>query len=169
MPDLPPLPALLVDRMLGRLARWLRLLGADAEAWSGADEDELVTSLRGSGRTLVSRHRRRSARLAQLDLPVLALTANDLGGQLREVAARHALPPVSARFTRCGWCNTPLRTAPRSEAAPWVPPYVARTQDRFVRCPRCGRVYWHATQPARFARDLRRLLGGTDHPSPSPH
>ncbi|MBN1771168.1 MAG: hypothetical protein JXB32_07915 [Deltaproteobacteria bacterium] len=154
-----PLPPLLVDRMLGRLARWLRLLGADAEARTDGDDDELLARLRGSGRTLVTRHRRRAARLARLGLPVLPLAADDLGGQLRETFAHHALPPPERRFTRCGRCNALLRPAPLAEVAAWVPVHVARTQTRFARCPSCGRVYWPATQPQRFARDLARFLG----------
>jgi hypothetical protein len=146
--------------MLARLGRWLRLLGADAEPWAGTDEGGLLALLRGEDRTFVTRHRRRAARLAGLGLPVLLLEDDDLGGQLRAVVARHELPPAERRFTRCGRCNAPLREAVRSEAAAWVPPFVARTQDRFSRCPRCGRVYWRATQPERFARDLARLLGG---------
>ena len=155
----PPLPPLLVDRMLGRLARWLRLLGADAEAWTGPDDDALLARLRGTGRTFVTRHRRRAARLAQLGLAVLPLAADDLGGQLRETFARHAPPPPERRFTRCGRCNALLRVAPPGAAAAWVPAHVARTQTRFARCPACGRIYWPATQPARFARDLARFLG----------
>lgn len=145
--------------MLGRLARWLRLLGVDAEMRKDRDEDELLARLRGGGRTFVTRHRRRAARLAQLGLPVLFLASDDLGGQLRETFARHALPPPERRFTRCGRCNAPLRAVPAAEAAAWVPPHVARTQQRFARCPTCGRVYWPATQPQRFARDLERILG----------
>lgn len=145
--------------MLGRLARWLRLLGADAESRPAGDDDELLARLRGTGRTFVTRHRRRAARLARLGLPVLPISADDLGGQLRETFARHALPPVECRFTRCGRCNTLLCAVDPAEAAAWVPPYVARTQHRFARCPRCGRIYWPATQPQRFARDLERFLG----------
>lgn len=144
--------------MLGRLARWLRLLGADAASWDG-DDEALLARLRGGGRTFVTRHRRRAARLAQLGLPVLPLAADDLGGQLREVFARHAPPPLERRFTRCGRCNVPLQPAAAAAVAAWVPPHVARTQQRFARCPACGRIYWPATQPARFARDLARFLG----------
>jgi uncharacterized protein with PIN domain len=156
----PPLPPLRIDRMLARLGRWLRLLGADAEPWTGTDEGALLALLRGEERTFLTRHHRRAARLAGFGLPVLLLEADDIGGQLRALVARYELPPPGLRFTRCGRCNEPLREAERGEAAAWVPPFVARTQDRFSRCPRCGRVYWRATQPERFARDLARLLDG---------
>ncbi|MBI5499497.1 MAG: hypothetical protein HY907_04605 [Deltaproteobacteria bacterium] len=145
--------------MLDRLARWLRLLGADAAAWTGDDEDDLLALLRGESRLFVTRHRRRAARLALRNLAVLRLDANDLSGQLREVAARFALPPVEARFTRCAHCNAFLREAAPAEAAAWVPPFVAQTQTRFSRCPSCSRVFWRGTHPGRFERDLARLLG----------
>ncbi|MBI5489559.1 MAG: hypothetical protein HY905_19660 [Deltaproteobacteria bacterium] len=146
--------------MLGRLARWLRLLGADAADWTGDDEDELLALLRGESRLFLTRHRRRAARLALRRLAVLRIDANDLSGQLREVAARFDLPPDTARFTRCAYCNAPLREAAAAEAAAWVPPFVAKTQTRFSRCPSCHRVFWRGTHPGRLERDLARLLSG---------
>jgi uncharacterized protein with PIN domain len=145
--------------MLGRLGRWLRLLGADAEGWAGGDEDELLALLRGESRLFVTRHRRRAARLGLRGLGVLRLDADDLRGQLREVAARFELPGPERRLRRCAHCNAPLREADPREAAAWVPPFVAATQRRFSRCPRCGRVFWRGTHPGRMERDLSRLLG----------
>ena len=154
------LPPLLVDRMLGRLARWLRLLGADAPAWTGDDEDDLLALLRGAPRLFVTRHRRRAARLALRKIAVLRLDADDLRGQLREVTARFLLPPSEARFTRCAHCKAVLHDASPAEASSWVPPFVARTQTRFSRCPSCSRVFWRGTHPGRLERDLQRLLEG---------
>ena len=160
-----PLPLLLVDRMLGRLARWLRLLGADAAAWTGDDEDDLLPLLRGAPRLFLTRHRRRAARLAQHELAVVRLETHDLRGQLRELTARFHLPPAEARFTRCAHCNAPLRDAAPAEARAWVPPFVARTQTRFSRCPSCSRIFWRGTHPGRLERELQRMLDGESLPS----
>ncbi len=39
-------PALLVDAMLGKLAKWLRLAGYDAEFWRAGSDDELIAAAR---------------------------------------------------------------------------------------------------------------------------
>ncbi len=152
-------PAVVVDAMLGRLGRWLRLLGVDAEARAPGGEADLIAEARASGRTVLTRHRRRAARLESAGLPVLLLDAAGLGGQIRQVAARWDLPDVSRRFTRCSLCNEPLSLHEPGAAAAWVPAHVAVTCDRFGRCARCGRIYWRSTHADRFDRDLARLLG----------
>lgn len=49
------------------------------------------------------------------------------------------------------------REIPSEEAAREVPPYVARTQERFRRCPRCGRIFWRATHARRMRTRLRKM------------
>jgi uncharacterized protein with PIN domain len=42
-------------------------------------------------------------------------------------------------------------------ARPRVPPFVARTQERFRGCPACGRIYWAATHAARMRERLAAM------------
>ena len=53
---------------------------------------------------------------------------------------------------------------PPEEAAAEVPPYVARTQEHFRRCPRCGRIYWRATHAERMRERLRAMGVGLGSP-----
>ena len=138
--------------MLGRLARWLRLLGADVlfdAALSGA---ELLRRARAEGRMTLTRDKRlRTASDA------LYLQSNLFRDQLREVFARFPFDSRSAAFTRCSHCNELLRAAPREAAARRVPPFVYASQERFLQCPGCNRIYWRATHPERIRRELGAL------------
>jgi uncharacterized protein with PIN domain len=51
----------------------------------------------------------------------------------------------------------PLTAVRAEEARRHVPPYVARTQDTFRRCPACGRLYWGASHVRRMRERLRRM------------
>jgi uncharacterized protein with PIN domain len=60
-------------------------------------------------------------------------------------------------LSRCLRCNTPLVELPAERARERVPPFVARTQQRFRECPGCGRVFWSATHAARMRQRLAAL------------
>ncbi len=135
-------PRLLVDAMLGTLARWLRLMGYDAEYWGAGTDEALAERARQEGRLLITRDRQLAGRRG---VNALLVHAEALDHQIAEV--RTALRelgdlPVAAR---CGECNGELEPLPREEARALVPPYVWNTQPAFQRCLRCHRVYWRGT------------------------
>jgi uncharacterized protein with PIN domain len=147
------LPAFAVDKMLGRLARWLRILGHDVAYGPHLSGRSLVENARRDGRLLVTRDTRL---LRDPDLPPHIFVVSDhFRDQLRQVAA--AVPLGGAFLRRCLDCNRALHGVTREEAAPHVPPYVLATQEHFQRCPRCGRVYWPATHRAHMLDELAAL------------
>jgi uncharacterized protein with PIN domain len=147
--DLRSAPKFAADRMLARLARWLRLLGADVLFDPRLSGDKLLGRARAEGRVTLTRDKRlRTAPDA------LYLEDNLFRDQLREVLARFPFDPRRGAFTRCSHCNEPLAAADRDSVARRVPPFVYASQERFSRCPRCGRVYWGATHLERIRREI---------------
>jgi uncharacterized protein len=146
-------PRFAVDRMLARLARWLRLMGADVlfdPAIGGAD---LLRRARDEDRVLVTRDKR--LRTAP---DVIFLTANLFREQLREVLARRPFDPRARAFTRCAECNEPLQWLDRSLVVRRVPPFVFASHDKFALCPRCDKIYWDATHVARALAEIAELV-----------
>ncbi|GAB4254065.1 MAG: Mut7-C RNAse domain-containing protein [Acidobacteriota bacterium] len=148
--------------MLGSLARWLRILDYDTEYVRFSDDDELIAWSNAEGRVLLTKDRRLAARRAVHR--VLLIRGATLGAQIREVLAFTGDDPRRRLlFRRCLECNRILREIPPAEAAPEVPPYVFRTQRRFLRCPACRKIYWAGTHRSHMLERLRRLL---DEPEP---
>ncbi len=143
---------MLADAMLGKLARWLRLLGFDV-VYMQEEDAALAARARAEGRLLLTRDRGLAARRG---LRVLLITSEDLEAQLYQVLETVGYPDAETP-PRCMTCNVPLERISRDEAAPYVPPYVARTQTRFRRCPRCGRITWPATHWAGMCERLKRV------------
>jgi uncharacterized protein len=142
-------PKFAADRMLARLGRWLRLLGADVLFDPQLGGHELLGRARAEGRITLTRDKRlRTASDA------LYLESNLFRDQLREVHARFPFDLRRGAFTRCAHCNEPLAEAGRDTVVRRVPPFVYASQERFARCPRCGRIYWGATHPERIRREL---------------
>ncbi|HYA51096.1 MAG TPA: Mut7-C RNAse domain-containing protein [Streptosporangiaceae bacterium] len=146
-------PRFLCDAMLGRLARWLRILGYDA-AYADLPDDALVALAQAEGRVLLTRDTRLVRRP---DVGPHAFIRHDrVQDQLRQMTAAFGLRPGRAG-TRCLCCNVALEALPRDAAAGRVPPYVWRTQQQFVRCPACARIYWPGTHWDHMTRELSGL------------
>ncbi len=144
-----------VDTMLGRLGRWLRIVGQDAAYGPHLAGRMLVGLARRDGRVILTRDTR-LVRQRHLP-PCLFIESDRFREQLRQVVAAYDLDVGAALFTRCLECNEPLREAPRASAEPRVPAYVWTTQERFYACPKCGRLFWPATHLARARAELARL------------
>jgi uncharacterized protein with PIN domain len=138
-------PRLAVDRMLMRLGRWLRLLGADVIADASLSGADLLRIARAETRILVTRDKR--LRTAP---DVFFVESNAIRGQLREAVRRFGLDPRAIALTRCSRCNTVLTIIARELVSRRVPPYVFASHERFAECGGCGRIYWPETHPARM-------------------
>jgi uncharacterized protein with PIN domain len=143
------IPRFAADRMMGRLARWLRLCGVDVSFDAAVGGSELLHRARRDGRLVLTRDKRlRTAPDA------IYLASERVREQLREVLHRFAIDPRRAALSRCSRCNTPLIEVGRDAVAARVPPYVYATQNRFSECPSCARIYWRATHPDRIMTEI---------------
>jgi hypothetical protein len=143
--------------MLGKLARWLAILGYDAKFARGdARPDlELLREAQAEGRIFVTRDR---------GIPEVAgvrkvvILDEDFEDQLRQLVRELGLKPDPALFfTRCTDCNEPLETLTREEALPLVPPKVRTLETPFWRCRLCGRLYWNGTHADAILATIQRL------------
>ena len=143
-----------VDRMLGRLARWLRILGHDVAYGAHLGGRTLVACARREERLLLTRDTR-LLRICDLP-PHLFVVSDHFREQLRQVAAAVPLGGAGV-LSRCLDCNRALEELSRDEARDRVPVFVWQTSDRFLTCPRCRRVYWPATHRAHVLAELAAL------------
>jgi uncharacterized protein len=145
-------PRFAADRMLARLARWLRLLGADVMTRPDLGGAGLLRLARSEGRILLTRDKR--LRTAG---DVIYLASDRFRDQLREVLARAPFDPRGRALTRCSCCNRELIEVPREAVARRVPPFVYASQTRFAECDGCGRIYWAATHQERIFREIEAI------------
>jgi uncharacterized protein with PIN domain len=130
--------------MLGRLARWLRLMGYDAAYWREGSDVALVRQAQAEGRWIVTGDRQLAGRRG---IRAVLIASESLDEQIAEVKAalRSVAPGEPEPFSRCPECNGALRDLTCEAARDLVPPYVWHTQSVFRSCPNCGRVYWKGT------------------------
>jgi uncharacterized protein len=137
-------PRLFIDAMLGRLARWLRLVGYDAAYWRDGSDSALIRQARAEDRLIVTRDHQLAGRRG---VRAVLIASESLDEQIAEVRAalRSFTPSSPEPFSRCPECNGELVDLPADAARDLVPPYVWHTQSLFRQCPDCSRVYWRGT------------------------
>jgi uncharacterized protein with PIN domain len=141
-----------VDGMLGSLARWLRILGYDADYANRRDDAELVRIARAEQRVLLTRDRELAGRRG---VQTLLVASQSLDEQLAQVTAAFP-PPSGASPSYCPACNTPLVQATRQQVAGQVPAYVLQHHQHFQRCPGCERIYWPGSHWKNMQARLQR-------------
>jgi uncharacterized protein len=147
----------IADRMIGRLARMLRLLGYDTVYQPDLKPAGLAELAQREGRIILTRGDTR------LRFPgatnVFSLRSEHPSEQLREVVAQFSLDPKLGLWTRCTVCNGAISPAKKEEIKDLVKPKVYEIYSEFYRCEGCDRVYWHGTHVEQILKNLSLVLG----------
>jgi uncharacterized protein with PIN domain len=152
-------PKFIVDHNVGKLAKWLRLMGYDARFFRGESDAELVAIALKEGRIILTRDTRiMKRRLVTKGRLKALLIANDQPNkQIRQLIDSLKLDYRFNPFSLCLECNQPLVGRNKSELKELVPPYVFKTQQQFRQCPSCGRIYWRGTHWRAMTKRLEGL------------
>lgn len=149
-----------VDSNAGKLAKWLRMMGYDAEFYSDIEDSRLVEIALREGKVLLTRDTQIVLRRLVTNGKLRAiLTKNDdPKEQLRQVIRELNLDCRVRQFTRCLECNRVLVGRDKEEVRDLVPPHVFRTQDSYMQCPSCLRLYWQGTHWERMRKALAAIV-----------
>jgi uncharacterized protein with PIN domain len=146
----------IADSMLGKLAKWLRLAGIDVEYDKNIDDNSLIQRGSSENRVILTRDRFIAKRKDVKDC--LLIWSEHLPEQLLEFIRAFEFDTLEGAFTRCIRCNTLLEEVKKDSLEGRVPPYVWETQDEFMRCNSCQRIYWAGTHRENAERFLRKVI-----------
>ncbi|MGA1824449.1 MAG: Mut7-C RNAse domain-containing protein [bacterium] len=144
----------MVDNMLGRLARWLRILGYDAvysKSGIGCASTQTVNDpeaiiLTRNTKLFKNRGNKRA----------LFIKDDYFQLQVRQVVQELGLHAVKNIFlSRCVECNETLSPIAKEDVEGKIPDYVFQTQSNFRQCKQCGRIYWQGTHYFQIENQLK--------------
>ena len=142
--------------MLGKLAKWLKILGFDTLFYSKIGDDELLAIARKEGRVLLTKDTGLIQRAD--DVETLFLESEEWPDQVRQVLGHFDLRDKVRPHTRCIDCNVVLKNLPKKNAKNLVSPFVFERADSFALCPSCGRVFWRGTHFEDMEAKIQDLL-----------
>ncbi|MGA2361575.1 MAG: Mut7-C RNAse domain-containing protein [Candidatus Aminicenantales bacterium] len=145
------------DCMLGRLAKWLKILGFDVLFFPKAEDKDLIDISRREGRVLLTRDTGLIERTKRQKSRFFVIS-DDWEEQLVQVLDEFALWDDIRPNSRCLECNRTLKSLPRSRAKNLVTPYVLEHAESFALCPGCDRVYWQGTHYGDMGRKIEAIL-----------
>ncbi len=144
----------ITDRSLGRLSKWLRLMGYDTVYYRGDADRTFLRKAEKEGRVVITKKRDLAGR--SHPGPMILLREDRVEDQITEVLSQLSIKPDPAvMFRRCLLCNESLDEVAPESVAGVVPDYVLRHCRDFKRCPRCGKVFWPGTHRDRAIQFLR--------------
>jgi hypothetical protein len=154
---MPPLSVMkfIADAPLGKLAKWLRILGYDTIYFREKGLTKLIERAEREDRIILTRNRHLK-RLSE-EKKYLFITQDQPWLQLKEVIQAYNIKKGEEAFSRCLSCNHPLQNITKSEAEGKVPEYVYDTQNNFFTCPQCHRIYWPGTHLQRMEEKIDTL------------
>ena len=148
----------IADAMLGRLAKWMRIMGYDVVYDRRIEDRELVNRALKEERMILTKDtllvRRKKAKGNSF-----LVEGNCYKDQIKQVAEEFSLDPHAGLLTRCIGCNVPLVEICREKVSGSVPGYVYATQNSYRACPACGKVYWPATHRHGMMKMLEEIFG----------
>ena len=145
----------ILTKELGRLAKWLRILGFDTEYFKQDNISSLIIEALRDERIILTRnHRLPQAR----GIKIVVIEAEKIKEQVVEILKVLKLKPSSEMmFSRCILCNEELADIDKDEVKDKVPGYVFQTQEDFITCPKCKRIYWQGTHWGNVQKILEEI------------
>ena len=150
------IPRFAAEKTLGRLTKWLRLLGFDTRYEIELSGKKFIETLEND-RILLTRTRRIQKQFASRRL--IFIESNHLAQQLKQVFDELDIQAAQTRpFSRCLQCNASIEVVEKEAVWGRVPDYIFEIHDRFQKCPECDRIYWPGSHTRRSLEKIRQLL-----------
>lgn len=146
----------LVDRMLGQTAKWLRLMGIDAEyAENDISDEELLEKAKEEDRILITRDKE--------------LGKNGGVVLVTKKPPEELIPSIIKEFdvdiepmTRCSKCNSKVETIDKEKVKDKVPSGIYEKQDGFWICDGCGQIYWQGSHWEHIIETVENIKAKVD-------
>lgn len=149
------------DCMVGKLARWLRLLGFDVVYHTKIEDDKLIELAQKERRIILTRDHelfKKARRIKSLQKKTLLIESERWEEQVEQVLDHFHLRKKIDSNSRCLECNARLKILPKARARNLVPPFVYEQADSFALCPDCSRIFWKGTHFRDMEKKLARFL-----------
>ena len=144
------------DRTLGKLVKWLRILGFDTICELEISSKLFFDSLEGT-RILLTRTKKIQEKFKTYR--TVFIKSNFLDEQLKQVVDEIGINQAEIRpFSKCIQCNLPIVEISKDDAYGLVPDYIWETQEIFNKCSQCDRIYWRGSHAERSIERINQLF-----------
>ncbi len=145
------------DGMLGKLTRWLRMLGYDVKYSNRADDDELIALTTKEKRILLTHDLQLYRQATAKGIDAFYFEGKTSEEKLAQLAKRYSLNlRIDMTTSRCPRCNTRVKPISKKQAVKQVEPNTLTNYDGFWKCPKCGKIYWQGAHWKGIGKTLEK-------------
>ena len=149
-------PCFAAEKTLGKLAKWLRLLGFDTLYQSERNDESFFETLEND-RILLTRTQLIGKQ--QTSRKLIYIKSDHLEQQLKQVLKELDLKTADTQpFSICLQCNKRIVAAEKKAVWGRVPDYIFETHEYFQQCPKCSRIYWPGSHTQRSLEKIKSLF-----------
>jgi uncharacterized protein with PIN domain len=142
--------------MLGKLARWLRMMGHDVKYSNSMGDSELLTIAEKEQRILLTRDFELYKHAVAKKVDAFYVEGQTEEERLTELAARFGISlEIDMATSRCPKCNTQVKPVSKEEIASRVEKSTFEHYTEFWECPKCGQVYWQGAHWTKIRETLK--------------
>ena len=154
----------IADGMLGKLARWLRMLGHNVEYANTMDDKQLLKLVEIQGRVLLTRDVQLYRRAKSKNLYVFFIEGEGEVERLANTsrAFNFNLEIIPDR-SRCPKCNNRINPVEKSQIQGKINHTTITHYEKFWQCPKCEKIYWQGAHWRRITETLqeaKKILTG---------
>jgi len=147
----------LLDGMLGRLTRWLRMIGCEASYYKGSPDAELLQRAKEDSLVLLTSDLQLYRTAIARNVECYLVEGNDETERLANLAARFNLNlKIDTETSRCSACGSRIKPVKKEEIASQIPPATFKLYQSFWICTNasCAKVYWKGSHWKRIEETL---------------
>ncbi len=149
--------------MLGKLTRWLRMLGQDVEYSPNADDKTLLGEAKQERATLLTRDVELYKTATSRGIDAFFVNGKLPAEQLAEIARRFDIDlKIDMSTSRCPKCNTQVKPIAKELVAAELQRKTIENYEGFWKCPKCGQVYWQGAHWVKIRRTLENARAKAD-------
>jgi uncharacterized protein with PIN domain len=145
----------IADGMLGKLTRWLRMLGQDVEYSNNMEDTDLLAAAKKENRILLTRDFELYQRALGKGIDAFYLEGSTGEEKLAELAKRYGVPlEIDMSISRCPKCNSPVKPVSRESLAETIEKDTFEHYSEFWQCSKCGQIYWQGAHWTKIKKSL---------------
>ncbi len=146
----------IADGMLGKITRWLRMLGHDVKYSRSLNDERLIEIAKSERRTLLTSDLELYRQATVRGVKVFFVERTTGAKKLANLARRFKVKlEFDVNVSRCPKCNTRIKPIPKEKIIGKVPETTASYYDEFWECPNCEQIYWQGAHWGRIQATLK--------------
>jgi len=141
--------------MLGKLTRWLRMLGHNVKYSNKLDDSQLIAIAKKERRILLTRDLELYQQATAKGVQVFYMDGQTEAERLAKLAQKLGINlDIDMATSRCPKCNARVKSLPKEKVADKVEKTTFSYYNEFWQCPKCEQIYWQGAHWTRIRKTL---------------